>query len=211
MKDYFARLNPLERRFVIGVGVVVFIIINLWWVRPHFGDWKKTQDRLTKARDTLQMYEAEIQKMGIYQAQVKSLESEGLNVPLEDQDIQLLRAIQTQAARSGVLLTQTGPQTTRTNDQFFLEKHQPITVQAGEKQLVDFLHNLGSGNSLIRVRDLAVRPDAPRHQLNATIKLVASYQKKPTARPAASAPAKTAATPPPATAAATPSATTTDK
>jgi len=38
---------------------------------------------------------------------------------------------------------------------------------------------------MIRVRDLSLRPDPPRQQLVANVKLVASYQKKSTARPAA--------------------------
>ena len=46
------------------------------------------------------------------------------------------------------------------------------------KLSLDFLYNLGSGNSLIRVRDLQLSPDAPaRQQLGGTVKLVASYQK----------------------------------
>ncbi|HLH56497.1 MAG TPA: hypothetical protein VKY92_23125, partial [Verrucomicrobiae bacterium] len=75
-------------------------------------------------------------------------------------------------------------------------KSQSLSVQAGEQQLVDFLYDLGSGNSQIRVRDLSVRPDPPRQQLVAQVKLVASYQKKPTARPAGrpAAPAPTRAT-----------------
>ena len=82
-------------------------------------------------------------------------------------------------------IQQFGKTTTQTN-QFFLELTQLISVLSGEAQLVDFLYNLGSGNSLIRVRDLQLRPDGPRQQLGGTIKLVASYQK---ARPKRAVPA----------------------
>ena len=53
---------------------------------------------------------------------------------------------------------------------------------------MDFLYSLGSGNSLIRVSDLTLRPDPPRQQLSGTVKLVASYQKNPSKKgaPAAS-------------------------
>ena len=44
---------------------------------------------------------------------------------------------------------------------------------------MDFLYNLGSGNSLIRVRDLALHPNPPRQALSGNVKLVASYQKNP--------------------------------
>jgi len=57
---------------------------------------------------------------------------------------------------------------------------------------VDFLYNLGSGNSLIRVRDLSLRPDPPRQQLSGNVKLVASYQKNPSKKPAPAAKPPTA-------------------
>jgi Tfp pilus assembly protein PilO len=114
----------------------------------------------------------------VYQRQVKEMESEGQSVPAEEQQNQFSRAIQMQQAQSGVNITSTSKQTVRTN-QFFLELTQQVSVQSGEAQLVDFLYNLGSGNSLIRVRDLALHPDPPRQQLSGTVKLVASYQKNP--------------------------------
>jgi hypothetical protein len=193
MKGYFARLNPLERRFVVGVGLVLFVIINLFWVRPHFSDWSKTKTRLAKARQTLSLYEDAISQMKTYEVRVREMQSEGADVPPEEQSIRFLQAIQAQAAQSGVSITGSSRQTTRTNDQFFLEQHQSITVQSGEKQLVDFLYSLGSGNSMIRVRDLSLRPDQPRYMLNATIKLVASYQKTPASRTSGSAASATPA------------------
>src|SRR5262249_5402146 len=51
-----------------------------------------------------------------------------------------------------------------------------------EKQLVDFLYRISSGDSIIRVRSMSLRPEANHYQLNASITLVASYQKKPTTR-----------------------------
>ena len=59
-----------------------------------------------------------------------------------------------------------------------------LTIQSSEAQLVDFLYKLGDGNSLIRVRALSLRPDAPRQALAGSLTLIASYQKKPSARPA---------------------------
>jgi len=65
---------------------------------------------------------------------------------------------------------------------------QNINVVATDQQLVDFLYKLGSGASMIRVRDLELQPDAPRQHLNANIRLVASYQKNPAAPARAAAP-----------------------
>ena len=101
--------------------------------------------------------------------------------------------IQSQAAQAGVAIQSTGKQMPRTTpDSFFLELSQVIVVQSREQQLVDFLYNLGSGNSLIRVRDLTLHPDQSHQQLAANVKLVASYQKNPMAR-SATAPAQPAA------------------
>ncbi len=72
---------------------------------------------------------------------------------------------------------------TQTNDVFFVEQVQNINVLATEEQLVDFLYKLGSGSSMIRVRDLTLQPDPPHQRLAADIRLVASYQKNPTRRP----------------------------
>ena len=123
------------------------------------------------------MFQAEIDQMLKIQAEVNRLEGEGLAVPAEDQISHFQGAVQSEAVRSGVNIINSGKPTTQTN-QFFVEHSQNLGVQAKEQALVDFLFNLGSGNSLIRVRDLSVRPEPQHHELSATIKLVASYQKR---------------------------------
>jgi hypothetical protein len=67
----------------------------------------------------------------------------------------------------------------RTNDAFFIEQVQNINVTATDSQLVDFLFKLGSGASMVRVRDLELQPDPAHTHLTANIRLVASYQKNP--------------------------------
>ena len=184
MKKYLARLNSTERRFVVGVFVVVFIVINLLFIWPRFEDWNKVKAQINKAQNNLQVFQKEISQKANYERMVRELENEGAPVPPEDQMTEFLRTIQTQAARSGVNVIGNTPQPTVTN-QFFLERAQSFTVQAGEPQLVDFLYNLGAGTSLIRVRGLTLRPaDANRYQLNANITFVASFQKKAATSPA---------------------------
>lgn len=199
MNEYFAKLTPLERRFVVVVAVVVFVVLNLVFVKPHFGDWGKTKFRLAKAHETLDKFQGEVSKKTTYEAQVKSLESEGSSVPPEDQAIDLLRTIQSQATMNGVIFIGNGRLTTRTNNPFFLERTQPVNVSATESNLVNFLYILGEGNSMIRVRDLSLRPDPPRQQLTANIQFTASYQKKSAARSTTNAPAASASTSKPAT------------
>ncbi|MEI6781109.1 MAG: hypothetical protein WCQ21_09345 [Verrucomicrobiota bacterium] len=178
MSNPLDRLNlrPFEKRLVVGVAVVLFLVLNAWFIVPHFSDLGQAQKQRTDALDKIKRWQVEIDQKAVYQRQVKEMENEGQSVPAEDQQNQFSRAIQMQQAQSGVNITSTSKQTVRTN-QFFLELAQQVSVQSGEAQLVDFLYNLGSGNSLIRVRDLALRPDPPRQQLSGNVKLVASYQK----------------------------------
>jgi hypothetical protein len=187
MTGYLDRLNlrPFEKRLVVGVGVVLFLVLNAWFVVPHFSDLSDAQDRRAKALKKLDEWQAEINQAPKYQAGINKFIKEGQEVPLDDQQNQFARAIQNQQAQSGVGIPNFGRTTTKTN-QFFLELTQQISVQSGEAQLVDFLYNLGSGDSLIRVRDLTLKPDMARQQLSGNVKLVASYQKS---QPKKSAPA----------------------
>jgi hypothetical protein len=201
----FARLSSLERRFIILVAVILFVVINLLFVLPHFSDLGQIKNRFGIANKELVKYEKEIAQIPVYEKSIKELEGEGAAVPQEDQSVNFLTAIQNQAAQSGVSILANNRQPERTN-QFFIERAQALTTQSGEPPLVDFLYSLGSGSSLIRVRALSIRPDAPRTALSATITLIASYQKKAPARtaPAAAKPATTTPTAKPVTPAADP-------
>ena len=194
MSSYLDRLNlrPFEKRLVVGVGAVLFLVLNAWFVVPHFSDLSRAKKQREETIEKLKGWQTEIDQKAKYELGIKRIIQESQEVPTEDQQNQFARTIQDQQVRSGVGISQFGRVTTQTN-LFFLELAQPISVQSGEAQLVDFLYNLGSGNSLIRVRDLALRPDAPRQQLSGTVKLVASYQKT-ASKKAASANARTVTT-----------------
>lgn len=174
-------LRPSEKRLVVVIGLVLFVVLNIWFVVPFFSEMSKTRERKEKAERTLLAFNEQIAQMGRYEAQVKAMASQGLDVAPEEQSVQFMRVIQNQQALSGVNITGSSRATTRTN-QFFIDQSQQVSVQAGEKQLVDFLYNLGAGNSLVRVRELSLGPDATRQNLLANIQLVASYQKKTTQR-----------------------------
>lgn len=190
MTSYLDRLNlrPFEKRLVVGVGAVLFVVLNAWFVVPHFSDLGQAKKRRADALEQMKRWQVEIDQKVKYESGIGKYVKEGQEVQAEDQVNQFARAIQEQQARSGVGIGNFGRTTTKTN-QFFLELTQPVSVQSGEAQLVDFLYSLGSGNSLIRVSELTLRPDPPRQQLSGTVKLVASYQKTPPKK-AASANAK---------------------
>jgi hypothetical protein len=177
MKKFFAQLRPLERRLAVGVLVVLILVLNWVFIWPHFSDWSNLRHRLAEAQSKLNLYQTTILQTSHYQAQVKAFETQGNFVALEDQSINFLRTIQSQAQANGVTIVNPGRSLTHTNDAFFVEQIQNITVSATDDQLVDFLYKLGSDVSMIRVLDLELQPDPPRQKLNGKIKLVASYQK----------------------------------
>lgn len=184
MKKYFEQLRPMERRLVVGVIVIFVVVLNAVYIWPRFSDWSNLQGRMAKARSELARNQAGTAQIPELQAKVKTFAAEGEYVAPEDQAINLMRTIQAQAAACGFSVNYS-PGRMRTNDQFFVEQVQNILVVAQEEQLVDFLYKLGSGASMIRVRDLTLSPDPPRQRLSADIKLVASYQKTPASAPAA--------------------------
>lgn len=177
MKKFFAQLRPAERRLAIGVVVVVFLVLNYVYIWPHFSDWGNLHRRRDAARNKLKLYQTTIAQTDACQKQVDSLQSHGGFVALENQGVNMMHAIQVQSTESGVSIVNNSRQMTRTNDAFFVEQVQNINVTADDAKLVDFLYKLGSGASMIRVRDLELQPDSTRQHLNANIRLVASYQK----------------------------------
>ncbi len=108
MKKFFAQLRPLERRLAVGVLVVFILVLNWVFIWPHFSDWSNLRSRLDDARTKLQLYQTTIAQTSNYQAQVKGFESQGEFVAPEDQSINFLRTIQSQAMASGVGLNHRG-------------------------------------------------------------------------------------------------------
>jgi hypothetical protein len=195
MKGYWNQLRPLEKRLLVGVSAVVFIILNAWFVVPYFSDWGRVQKKRVTAETTLALFQTQIATVPTLQKLIAGIEGEDAQVPQEDQAAHFATAIQMQAAQHGVGIVQTFRIQTFTN-QNFVELSEGISVQSKEQPLVDFLYNLGRSGSLIRVRDITLRTDQPRQNLAANITLIASYQRRMPTRsssPAAAPPARTSA------------------
>jgi hypothetical protein len=193
MKGYWDNLRPFEKRVVVGVGALFFVVLNFLFVFPHFSDLSAVQRRQDEAEVKLRKYNAEVQQIPTYKKLISEMESEGgASVAQDDQSFQFQQTLIAQAAKSQVRLNSGGKITYQTN-QFFLELSLNTSLQSEERQLVDFLYRLGSADSLIRVRDLSLRPDPPRQQLVAQVKLIASYQKTAPPKPA-TAPAQSVST-----------------
>ena len=189
MKKYLAELRPVERRLVFGVGVGLLLILNWAFIWPHFSDYGNYKFRFDNATRKLRNYRAAVAQIPDLQKKVKVYENEGEFVALEDQSIDLMRTIQSQASACGFSIQGFSRSTMQSNE-FFVEQMQNVNVSAPEGNLVDFLYKLGNSSSMIRVLDLTLQPDPPRQRLNADIRLVASFQKNATTPAAKSATAK---------------------
>ena len=185
MTSYLDKLNlrPFEKRLVVGVGAVLFVVFNAWFVFPHFSDLSEAQARKAEALKKLEKWQTECDQIPKYRKMITDIIGESQDVPPEDQQYTFTSAIQMQQAESGVSINSFGRPSTSTNE-FFVRLTQTIGVQSGEPQLVDFLNKLGESKSLIRVRGLTLHTDPPRQQLVANVTLVASYQKNTTKKAA---------------------------
>lgn len=182
MTSFFDKLNlrPQERRLVVVVGLLVFVLLNMWFVWPFFDEWGKVQGNIAKNRRTLEKYEREVGRKAQYQAQQKELESTGSE--MLSNDVELQRIVQSQAAGTGVQissLTAVKGSGAVTN-QFFQEQTLSVQFSSGGKEIVDFLVGVAAGNSMVRVRDMNLRPDPGQTKLGGTIMFVGNYQRPAT-------------------------------
>jgi len=192
MNGYWNSLRPMEKRLVVGVGTMVVILLNLWFVVPHFSDLSKVRERKDKAQYVLKKFQDEIAHKTDYENGIRKLQGgQNVNVAQEDQIFDFQNKIQSESVRSGVQIQNQIKPHSQTN-QFFIEQIQSLNLQAKEQQLVDFLFGLGNGPS-IRVRGLTLHADPSHTLLQAGVTLVASYQKKPIAKGATQPPPAKAA------------------
>ena len=180
-------LRPQERRILVVIITVALLALNALFVWPHRKDWVQLKGDLDKASATLKAHQAEVDRVPEYQRRLAKLEGQGLAVLPAEQALQLLLAVQNQASQCNVAITGTRsvPASSLANtNAYFDEQAIVVSMTTAEKDLVAFLLALGAGNSMIRVRDMDLRPDPPQQRLIGSITLVASYQKKtPPAKP----------------------------
>ena len=184
-------LRPQERRLVIIVAVVVFVVLNIWLVFPKFGSLGITQQQMRDNENKITTYENEIKNEAAYKKQIAELSTLGGVVASEEQALRLASEITSQATLSGVNIPNSSPVITQSSggrtNAFYEEKSQSITVNTGEKELIDFLFNLGARETLIRVKSMTLSPDPSRMRLQGNLTLVKSFQRKIPVKPAASA------------------------
>ncbi|HEX3797699.1 MAG TPA: hypothetical protein VH413_03275 [Verrucomicrobiae bacterium] len=177
MKRFLAGLTTQERRWLVGIGVVLFLIINYFFVWSHFHDWARNTMLMQRTEKTNEVYSTELRHQAEYQRKINELQSDGSSVLPEDQAIDFVHFYNSRAISNKIIVVNQGALVTHTNE-FFLEQQMGITIQADETNLVKFLYSLAAGNSMMRVRAMSLHPDPSHRELSANVTLVASYQKK---------------------------------
>ena len=209
MKTLLDKLNlrPQERRLVVMAVAVLAVVLHFWFVQPYFREWGQVKSELDKTRRTLKTYQAEIARTNEYEAKRLKLEIQGSSLPAEQQvqpsilSDKILEVAKQSGLNAGNMTPLGRSRIAKTNE-FFEEQAINLTVNPSSPQeLVDFLYAIGSGDLLVRVKELSVSPDGSQTKLSGSMKLVASFQKKtPTAlaplKPGAAKPAALSSTKP---------------
>jgi len=87
MNSLFAKLNlqPQERRLVVAIGLVVFIVINFLFIWPHFGDWKKLKKQEGDLEMSVGRYQRLLDQVPALKKELAKLETQGATVATEAQ------------------------------------------------------------------------------------------------------------------------------
>ena len=219
MKEFFNKLTPAERRLVVAVGIGVFVVINIWFIIPMFGEYGRLEKKRQDTQTLAEKYEAENKKRALYDREILALSKQGSEIATEEAALRLAQEVNSQAALSGVTANSITPVSARSSGKtnaFFEEASVGVNFISGEKELIDFLYRLADKDLLIRAKQMQLQPDVPgRMRLQGTLNLVKSYQRKSPPKAAPAAPVKSTNAPPktptPAKAPVAPSNTTTNK
>lgn len=182
MSNIFDSLNlsPQERRVVMGAVVVVFILLNVWLVFPHFSDWKDIQKQHDDAAAQLEKHEKQVAQKPALLAEIDRLEQMGPGIQLASANAAsaLQSTINALTRKNSIILRNNSSKSVArgTND-YFEESARSLTFEADTEQLVGFLHSLGDSNTMVRVPDMMISPNAQLSKLTVNLSVVASFQK----------------------------------
>jgi len=177
----------------VAAAAVLFVILQVWLVWPHFKEWGQVKAGLEKSKRTVTTYQTEIARTNEYQAKLSELAREGTGLLVEEraQPNALISYIQSQAAQNKLNFGTIRPAPKGASikaNQFFEEQTIDLSVNpTGDKELVDFLVAMANSDLMIRVKELSLNPDPGGYKLMGNMKLIASFQKK---NPTGAAPAK---------------------
>lgn len=173
-------LRTGEKRLLVVIGIVLFIVLNVLFVWPKFGEFGRVRNRTAKVQQEIKKFETEIDKTPSYQKLLKEMEGQGSRLVKEEQSLRVLQTVQSQALASGVRLNSAQESARGLNtatNAFFDEQAIVVSYDTGYQQLVDFLVGLAEHESMTRVRQMEVRRSPNSQSLQGNLTLVANFQK----------------------------------
>jgi hypothetical protein len=184
MKKLFdqLQLRPHERRLVVIGMVVLFLVLNMWFVWPHYGDRARAIRQLTQSNQSVSRFQKELSLTNQYNELLTKLDNEGAGVLSDDEDIALLSTVQTLIRENGVShssITPAARSALRGTNEFFEQRALTIVLNPNEPQpLISFLVSLATNDVTLRVDSLELKPDQSKTKLSGSLRVVASFQKK---------------------------------
>jgi len=166
---------------VVLVSCVLFGVLHLWFVWPHFGDYQKLESRRRQARATLATYQQECARTNEYLGQLTELEKAGDIILRTDQNSALKELIMDQAAASKL---NTGdvdplPRAIGATNEFFEQRELRLEILAtSPESILDFLMQVASKDLAIRVKSLGLKRERDQATLSGNVVLSASFQTK---------------------------------
>jgi Tfp pilus assembly protein PilO len=173
-------LRTGEKRLLVGIGIVLFVVLNVLFVWPRFGEFGRVRAETRKIRSEIAKFQAEIDREDRYREQLREMEGQGSRIVREEQALLLLQTVQSQALASGVTVNryqESGRGLNVATNAFFDEQSLLVSYDTDYPELINFLVVLAEHESMIRVRQMDVKPSPNRQRLQGNITLVASYQK----------------------------------
>jgi Tfp pilus assembly protein PilO len=181
MKSVFDQMNlrPLERRLVVAGLIVIFVVINAWWVWPQFKQWDTVKSDTARFNQTLSQFKTEVAKLPALVAKENELKGSDDSMVQADagsMGVILMKAAQTKARVTGVNFSGYQPGAAHKVDQYFEEQTLSTPFNnTGDTNLLDFLISVGE-EGMVRVRDLNLKPDTGQTRLSGSVTLAATYQ-----------------------------------
>lgn len=188
-------LRPGEKRLLVGIGIVLFVVVNFMVVTPKFGEFGRIRSETETLQTEINKFQAMIDKRPKFERELKELEGQGSKIIKEEQSLRLLQTVQSQALASGFTINSSRETTsssfsTSTTNSFFDERSLIVQYDTGYRQLISFLVGLAEQESMIRVRSMDVKPDPSHQRIQGNITLVASYQRSRNSSAAPGSPSK---------------------
>lgn len=173
-------LRTGEKRLLVGIGIVLFFVLNVLFVWPKFGEFGRVRARTEKVQQEINKFQTEIDKTPAYRQVLKEMEGQGSRIVKEEQSLRLMQTVQSQALASGLRInsSQESPRSFNlATNSFFDEQSVVVSYDTGYSQFIDFLVNLAEHESKIRVRQMDVKRSPNNQTLQGNVTLVASFQK----------------------------------